>query len=412
MSSSLDERRRRTCTRSTLVYTSNGIIYMIVIVVIVNIAVMFFINNDRDGNGNGDEHKHISQVLMNTRNQTTFLHRYCNQTFTPPQTPGAFLHIGKTGGSTLSFQLRNGCHSFMEKPCKNETELPSSQESVISKLTSYFHIPDFDNGRLFRSNNENDYQFFVITIRDPLSRWISTYHQLHPYRLNSDKLNKWKDKEWHTKYKRYKNYVPSLKKLQNKNNIYACFETLEEYAQLLSNFTNFNMMKDEVHAENLREQDCDVQAKATFYHIRLESIYLFVYDLRQVLSMIQKNLREKIILSVRTEFLWTDWATANRWLGDDSVGIVKTGQKIDERNSTKVNSPVKMDLSDQGRKNLCLALESEYHLYFKVLQLSVNLGPKDREASLAIARKNCPWLDLNFKDVPEVFESRDGLWEL
>lgn len=391
---------------------------MMVIVVIVNIAhVHNFINNDIDENGNEDEHKYMrissNQTLMNTRNQTTFLHRYSNQTFTPPKTPGAFLHIGKTGGSTLSYQLRNGCHSFMEKPCKNETELPSSQESAISKLTSYFHIPDFDNGRLYRSNIENNYQFFVITIRDPLSRWISTYHQQHPYRLNADKLNKWKDKEWHAKYKRYKNYVPSLKKLQNKNHIYACFETLEEYAQLLSNLTNFNMMKDKVHAENLREQDCDVQAKATFYHIRFESIYLFAYDLRQVLSMIQKNLREKIILSVRTEFLWTDWATANRWLGDDSsVGIVKTGQKIDERNSTKVGSPVKMDLSEQARRNLCLALESEYHLYFKVLQLSVNLRPKDREDSLAIARKQCPWLDLNFKDVPEVFESRDGVWEL
>lgn len=46
-----------------------------------------------------------------------------------------FIHLGKTGGSTLSFQLRNGCHSFIKKPCRSV-----QNETVVSELvTAYYH---------------------------------------------------------------------------------------------------------------------------------------------------------------------------------------------------------------------------------------------------------------------------------
>lgn len=46
-----------------------------------------------------------------------------------------FIHLGKTGGSTLSLQLRNGCHSFVEKPCH---KVPN--ETIVSELvTDYYH---------------------------------------------------------------------------------------------------------------------------------------------------------------------------------------------------------------------------------------------------------------------------------
>lgn len=56
----------------------------------------------------------------------------------PPRTPGAFLHLGKTGGSTLSHVLRNGCHSWVPKPC----HIPTN-ESYVSQLSTYYHLPDF-----------------------------------------------------------------------------------------------------------------------------------------------------------------------------------------------------------------------------------------------------------------------------
>ena len=48
---------------------------------------------------------------------------------------GAFIHMGKTGGSSLSLLLRNGCHSFMPKPCRT---VPL--ETTVSKLVgTYYH---------------------------------------------------------------------------------------------------------------------------------------------------------------------------------------------------------------------------------------------------------------------------------
>lgn len=48
---------------------------------------------------------------------------------------GAFIHMGKTGGSSLSLLLRNGCHSFMPKPCRT---VPL--ETIVSRLVgTYYH---------------------------------------------------------------------------------------------------------------------------------------------------------------------------------------------------------------------------------------------------------------------------------
>jgi hypothetical protein len=49
--------------------------------------------------------------------------------------PGGFIHLSKSGGSTLSLLIRNGCHSFVKKPCRNVTN-----ETVASKLIeNYYH---------------------------------------------------------------------------------------------------------------------------------------------------------------------------------------------------------------------------------------------------------------------------------
>ena len=88
----------------------------------------------------------------------------------PPNTPGAFLHLGKTGGSTLSMQLRNGCHSWVPKPCK---DIPvGTQESHVSKLSTYYHNPDF-RLLLNPSRTRHPYHFYVISIAGPAASGVS-----------------------------------------------------------------------------------------------------------------------------------------------------------------------------------------------------------------------------------------------
>jgi hypothetical protein len=87
----------------------------------------------------------------------------------PPRTPGAFLHIGKTGGSTLSHLLRHGCHSWAPKPC----QIPAN-ETYISQLSTYYHVPDF------KKLNKTAYSFYTISLRDPLERTLSAFTYSHP----------------------------------------------------------------------------------------------------------------------------------------------------------------------------------------------------------------------------------------
>ena len=91
-----------------------------------------------------------------------------------PNTPGAFIHIGKTGGGTLTRILRNACHSFQKKSCKSS----GANESHVSKFTTYYHVPDFSNGRL--AGQSHKYDFYVMTTRDPLDRTISAFGYEHP----------------------------------------------------------------------------------------------------------------------------------------------------------------------------------------------------------------------------------------
>jgi hypothetical protein len=68
-----------------------------------------------------------------TPEQQTPQIRYLNDPTMPPRNSSAdsfgFVHIGKTGGSTISHLLRNGCTSFETGPCRNITN-----ETIVSKL--------------------------------------------------------------------------------------------------------------------------------------------------------------------------------------------------------------------------------------------------------------------------------------
>lgn len=82
------------------------------------------------------------QQMNNSESSSLFPPRPLSQKKTLPLLPindttatGAFIHVGKTGGSTLSLFLRNGCHSWVPKPCRDVAD-----ESVASKLISdYYH---------------------------------------------------------------------------------------------------------------------------------------------------------------------------------------------------------------------------------------------------------------------------------
>jgi hypothetical protein len=263
----------------------------------------------------------------------------------PPHTHGAFLHVGKTGGSTLSEQMRNGCHSFRPKPCRNITE----KESFISKYSTYIHTPDF---RRLGRGNYSHFDFYVASLRDPLTRFLSAFVYMHP----SNKLE--------SEQRFYRRL----------EGIYKCFPTVEEFTNVLGDY-NFREME--------KMGNCTLLAKHLLFN-KLHEAHHFFYDTKFIH---QKLPTDSPLLVVRNEHLWHDWVTANQWLGQDEVAVYPDDVVRDFSNKSL---SVSRRLSDIGRQRLCRALEREYHAYWRLIERAVNLTPEEKMATAEMARKSCP----------------------
>lgn len=336
------------------------------------------------------------------------------QTFTniPPDTPGAFIHVGKTGGSTISTLLRNGCRLNVPKPCINpETEHPyipdnDPNETSISKLTTYYHVGDFQNGI------ERRYNFYVVTARDPLDRLISAYLYQHPVHLmERNKRIKSKIKEsprfkelmeehdtsgakkfFHSKFDTHR----SQQELQGVALSYECIQTLESFGQLLEGENEYDGQKSQIKLglwrDKLTEKDCASVAKL----IMIGNCYYlshFNWNLQTIMKSmnVDMNVDTSTILVIRTEHLNQDWISANHFLGQEGDVTVPT---YAFHNATNANQPIIEALSTKAKKNLCLALAKEYETYMRLLSRAKNLSREQVSESLRYSRRNCHWLSL------------------
>jgi hypothetical protein len=295
----------------------------------------------------------------------------------PPNTLGAFIHVGKTAGSTLSKFLRNGCHSFAgPKPCK----FSSIANNAISILTTYYHA-EVEHDRLFEIDAKKPYDFLIWTVRDPLARTISAFIYNHPF-----------------------NRVVQVEhKIRTKRNLHfdivypifmPCFPTLEDYAQGLENFSAFELNNQTVFKG---EGNCTNRAKASLYVSKQQDIpnHVQICHIYTNLRRLSQNIADAFsrpLFAIRTEFIWKDWENTNLFFGDDTNSNFTNIASL--KNSSAVEYPVKNIISESGRKNMCLALEDEYRVYFEMLNAALNLSEDDVKDSLKIARKNCPWLTI------------------
>lgn len=98
----------------------------------------------------------------------------------------AFIHIGKSGGSTISILLRNGCMSAVDGiPCESNRfmKIPNQVEETIAskRILFYLHTPHAD-----KDNMTQYYQRInsvVVVARDPMERFISAFLSRHPVNI-------------------------------------------------------------------------------------------------------------------------------------------------------------------------------------------------------------------------------------
>jgi hypothetical protein len=279
----------------------------------------------------------------------------------PPKTAGAIIHVGKTGGSTLSSVLRNGCHSFVKKPCST---IPN--ETIVSRVTTYYHTPDLE--RLANMT----YDFYVWTVRDPFSRTVSAFRHTHPDNV----LVRRRD---------YKETVYNFP-MQKLSPIYSrCFPSLDKFGQALRN--NYTLTTD-VGVKRAATMNCDVLANAMMQH-RAERISTHLYhDIR--LFHRQTN-SSKPLFAIRTEFLWDDWININELLGQTPGSVVISQKNL--RDTSKLALPVTTSIGEVEREYICRAIAPEYKVYFQLLSKAINIQKEDLAAMVEMGQKNCPKLD-------------------
>jgi hypothetical protein len=178
---------------------------------------------------------------------------------------------------------------------------------------------------------------------------------------------------------------------------YQCFPTLEAFASLMihGNSTDCNYP----YRQNVIEpSDCVALACATI-HGKLRFFSHLFFNYRNILETKLPidsdgggtNPRKVYVL--RQERLWEDWTTVNQMLGQTESVVIPSGDEARERNISGLELPVTRQISSEGRKMLCKALETEYMAYFRLLSRASNLDLSELEFSRQIAEKNCPNLD-------------------
>lgn len=325
------------------------------------------------------QHRKLPTSEVSPRVQDTLLNKVQSRKVYPKQANsthyytmqnphgGAFVHTGKTGGSTLSVLLRNGCHSFMPHPCRHNI----TNESIASKLVeSYYHVPDF------ATLKQSNHTFYIITCRDPFDRTISAFVYDHI----------------RNKYARNET-ISSVKELKYEE-AYKCFPTLQRYVELLGDHPNqFHYP----HKQNwVTAASCPDLAKAAF-HSRVKIYNHLFFSMRLLLSFIPKVERQSLY-AIRQENLWNDWTNVNKKLGQDDPIYIPAKETNRIRNVASLEMankmPVKRDLNAFGISILCNALHEEYQAYFFLLKRAINIARSDLQQSIDRAKQNCPDLDI------------------
>jgi hypothetical protein len=99
--------------------------------------------------------------------------------------------------------------------------------------------------------------------------------------------------------------------------------------------------------------------------------------------------REPTIYVVRKEFLWQDWLSVNKALGQKQVWVPPRGDDH-RRDVSAVHQPVGRELDPRRQSIFCAALQKDYDAYLWFLRKANNLQPSDIDESVAIMHKNCP----------------------
>jgi len=280
----------------------------------------------------------------------------------PLPTNMVLVHLGKTAGSTLSKNLRHGCHMFVPHPCRGSgkknfgTNGGDGEESRVSQLTKgYYH---------FVPVPVDKHDGYIISSRNPIDRAVSAFLYVHPSNV-----------AFTTKHR-----AQFLNKNRGKENKFV-----EEYDQFFECFPNVSAL-----AINLvGDGDC---AKLGQYILKgsgtstMESEMLNHFGYGYKFYASDLLVTGSRIFTLRQEHLATDWINFNIRLGGAPHEMSGASKAFKEKLAVKLPPG---GLSKEERLGLCVALADEIKVYLGVIEAADNLTDEEKDESRQEIREGC-----------------------
>eukprot|EP00571_Detonula_confervacea_P002046 CAMPEP_0172323216 /NCGR_PEP_ID=MMETSP1058-20130122/48176_1 /TAXON_ID=83371 /ORGANISM="Detonula confervacea, Strain CCMP 353" /LENGTH=379 /DNA_ID=CAMNT_0013039169 /DNA_START=11 /DNA_END=1147 /DNA_ORIENTATION=+ len=282
----------------------------------------------------------------------------------------AFLHIGKSGGSTISLLLRNGCMTAVDadaKPCEANRWLQNpgqTRETIASqRIQFYLHTPHVESGKM--AEYYKRVSSVVVVARDPLERFVSAFLCRHPRNIDATRNRNVRIR----KRAEREGVEPPIWAKQvwgggdvEMDQVYraaymGCYPNVEELANCAASPSPSESDKaSEIYTTRIRWVKRGSHSKEISLNCRdicqgiVSGENKYVHHVRFNYEAFLKDLPpENEIFVIRTMQLWQDWVDVNNMLGSNrNVEVPNKGSDeyvINARGSL----PIRNNLSDHGR---------------------------------------------------------------
>jgi Sulfotransferase family len=277
-----------------------------------------------------------------------------------------FLHVGKTGGSTVKAALRIKCSVNKWQPAQrsacqsqmNNFFVKVGGENAISKhVVGYSHVDVHPTEMVWKSANT-----FLFSIRSPIVRFISWYDSIFQKMCLDNTSNE------------------ECVLNENKDNEAIGKGILECFPNGINSLAQ-NLTANPVHPEHylcwkLAWQIFEEKGSLVpswMWHINPFNYYHYI-------SQSVRRYPQNKVYAIRTENIWNDFSQIDSILGGNGTGYrriqINQGKRI-------------FALSREGRKNLCCALWNEIVIFEEILRRAMNVNQSAYLASMRKMFRDC-----------------------
>ena len=317
----------------------------------------------------------------------------------------AFVHVGKSGGSTISLLLRNGCMTAVEgTPCEPERykKIQEVESTVSKRVDFYIHTPHVESGKL--AEYYGRVTSVVVVARDPLDRFVSAFLSRHPKNIDATRMQNSKvRREYEARGKEPPAWAKNVwgnGDVQKDQYYRAAFTGCYPNLQELTNCAGGKSIPIEVYNttiswrkfQRMHSKKISLPCRSICKGIEdgtSEYIHHVKYNYESFLADLPSRTE---VFVIRTKNLWPDWIKVNNLLGaHEDVQIPNDGSGGQHVNSRGGRQPVQNNLDAKGRVYVCEhLLKKDIIRYIDLLNRAANLSDDDVKSALEGINASCP----------------------